>query len=358
MKSSKSNYLNIDSFKAGTLRKLREKGEERRTYPISKGDLLHASCCPLCGSPRVTPIAEVYLNSKLLFFKTVTCEKCLFTFRSVSPSIEWFNKCWDTIKTSKLEVFNAEIEKSRIERYENYYKIISKYITRGTLLDIGAAYGTGLDLFRNHGFKVFGIEPEINKINYIEKVFKIPVVSRSIREYLKTTKDKYNAVVFSQCLEHIDYPALVMKNIRTLLLPESVLYLEVPLMFKYVNWSDALYLAHKNNFTEENLMYLIHQSGLEVIDTFYYKPWDFGLLLKLSSKKLKNKKFRFRNRGKISLVREVYRKALPLGKMLPSDEVLRYTVPRIEQFFQTLKLDTKKMIVSPKTKSISFIDIR
>src|SRR3989344_1563494 len=152
---------NIDKYKQNTLRIIETKSEKFRTYPIARDDLIKINHCLLCGSKDIETLTEVYLDYKLKFFVTSTCKKCLYTFRSVSPSLNWFKKCWDKIKTKKLEVFNPAVEKERHERYGVYSNFVSKYHPIGTLLEIGASYGTGLNVFKSKGFEVEAIEAEI-----------------------------------------------------------------------------------------------------------------------------------------------------------------------------------------------------
>ncbi|MDO8495034.1 MAG: class I SAM-dependent methyltransferase [bacterium] len=334
----------LDEQKKSTLKKLKEKKENPRVYEIEKNDLLIISRCPVCLSKDLRLLTEVYINGQLNFFSTVTCVSCLFTFRSVSPGLKWFKKCWQIIETAVPEVFNPEVELDRIARYEKYYEAISRYRKTGHLLDVGAAFGTGTNLFREKGFRVEAVEPEINKTNYLRKKWGIKVVADSIETFVRQ-KRRYDVIIFSACLEHIDNPVTVIKRIKNLLNPNSgLLYLEVPTIWNYVSWSDALYLTHKSNFSKEHLTYLAELGGLEIVEDFFYKPCHVGLLLKPRQNN-QNKPKLIRPPKNITDIARLYRKDLPLKKHLPPlNAVIKYSVSHIEQFFQTLNLSDKKMI--------------
>ena len=353
---SDRNEIEMEKARKRSIKCLEEKKEGFNTYPISESDLLKVDECNLCSSREISPIAEVHLDKGLNFFSTSTCNDCLYTFRSVSPSLEWFKKCWRKIATGTLEVFNPEVERIRKRRYEDCHEVLSKHVQTGIVLDIGAAYGTGAKVFQDHGFTVETIEPEDNKANYIEKALQIPVRSRSLEDFI-TQKEDYDLIILSHCLEHLDDPRYVISNIKNLLNPNGILYLEVPTLWNEVTWSDAFFMTHKSNLTEENTIDLVTQSGFQVLETVYFRhavdePWDIGLVLKPTQG---NAETRSKPKYTVDDVRRLYRKNMPLATPPPLGQVLRYSVPYIEHFYQTIKMDRHR-IIEPKDSSdfISF----
>ena len=343
------NDVGIDVFKERTLRRLKDKGEERRAYAIGPEHLLHWSGCALCGATPLTRLAEVYLPDGLNFLSTAVCPNCLFTFRDVAPAYPWFKRCWQIISEKKREVFNPAIEAIRRQRYERYYDLLSEYAHDGTVLDLGAGYGTGASVFRDHGCRTEAVEPEDDKAFYIHECLKIPVYETAIETFI-AEKRKYRLVLFVHCLEHLDDPVSVMSHLRDSLDPEcGTLYLEVPVLWESVNWSDALYLTHKSNFTEENVEDLALNSGFEVLKRVRYQasatePWNFGMVLKpASGAQSRNLPYRRAEGRTVADVRRLYRDKLPLQTSLPPEAVIRYRVPHIEHFYQTVRLDSKKL---------------
>lgn len=343
-------YLKITNYKRRTLQRLEKKKEQSRIWPIKVKDLLEIKKCPLCGSSSLSTIAEVYLRSSLKFFSTATCQRCLFTFRSISPSLSWFKKCWQKLRNDKLEVFNPTLEKDRRQRYQEYYNLIRSYKEGGRLLDIGAAYGTGANVFKERGFTVETIEPEINRVNYLRKVLGIPVVA-DVVEKLAPKKAPYDVIIFAHCLEHLDHPDLAMSKIPHILKSDGLLYLEIPMMWNYVEWSDAFYMAHKSNFSLYNLEKFVRKNGLEIIKKIHYERTDLGLILRLGRQ---IQTFPQRTKEKtVNDVRNLYRKNWPLTVKPPLESIIRFSVPNIEQFFQIIRLEHKKMI-PPKNNSDFF----
>lgn len=334
-------FKSLDIFKKRTLGCLEEKGEIQRTYPISKSDLTYINKCSVCGSGNNSIVAEVYLK-KLNFFTTSVCNECLFTFRSISPSLQWFQKCWGKIKTNELTVFNPEMEIIRKKRYERYHRLLSKY-TRGKALDIGASYGTGSKVFLGHGYKIEALEPEDNKAQYIKKVLKIPVHQESIESFLSSPLEKqFDLILFTHCLEHLDNPAVVIKRLKKLLKPNGIMYVEIPVLWNYVTWSDAFYLTHKSNFGEKQITRLVETYGFNIREKVSMhhslnEPYDFGLVLQNSASAMYGSSNNTNEKHSIRDVLRLYRKKLPIAKIPPLTEKLKYSVPYIEQFYSTLK---------------------
>lgn len=353
-------YLGIDHQKQSALKQIRIKNQKCVSHPISSTDLSSIKHCPLCKSLETVVISEVSIK-KLIFFATSTCSNCLFTYRSIYPSLRWFQRAWNRVNReiykNSLSVFNPEGERLRQERYQEYYeKLVC--LGRGSLLDIGGGYGTGTNLFKKHGYNVETIEPEISKVNYIRNVLGIRVVASSIEHLLKQKfhSKKYDFIVFSQTLEHLSRPAFVLSNLKKILKPGGVLYLEIPIVWNYVNWSDSLYLPHKSNFTEENITDLVLNSGFEIIEAAYvYKhskdvPWDYGLLLRLRRDNSPNPTYR-KPVHTIQDIQNVYRKGLDLNTIPPPEDVLRYSVSHIEHTAQIINLEDKK-IIGPNTSGL------
>ena len=349
-KSNPDSQAQLDTFKHRTLQRMEKIQLKIPHYPIQDKDLINIKTCPLCNNNHIVLIARVCLKSGFNFFSTNACQNCGFVFRTISPSYAWFQKCWQEIKTDSLEPFNPAIEKIRKRRYTQYLHLIRKYKPSGSLLDIGAANGTGSVLFRKNGYDVNCIEPEDNKARIIVNRHKLPLVADDVEEFLSRNHIKqYDTVIFTQCLEHLDNPVKVMRKIRRAIKPDGLLYLEIPIMKNFVTWSDALYLTHKSNFTEEMLTYLTEICGFKALEVRHFRhsrsePLDFGLVLQpIRSISKSTKSIKKITAKDIDSIRNLYRRGLPPAfKNFPA-EILRYEVDAIEQFYCTLRLNHKSL---------------
>jgi SAM-dependent methyltransferase len=341
--------LKFDITKKRNLKRLREKdkNKEDNNYPISKSDLRYIYKCPLCGTNKASRISEVYLQTKLNFFSTDVCRNCLFVYRSISPSYRWFQKCWKKIKAENPEPFNTETELFRKKYYKKYHTLIAKFSKEKTLLDIGAAYGSGTMVFRDLGYDVEAIEPEDNKKNYLQKKLNIKVVSKSVEDFIsKNHAKKYGIVIFSHCLEHLDSPINIIRSIKKFIKPMGILYIEVPMLWNYTDWSDAFYLTHKSNFTEKGLVNLAAREGFDTLARTRFKqmpndPPNIGLVLRVAQKNKMPKIIKQEDKT-IDDVKRLYRKKIPLSPVPKLGEILKYNIAQIEQFYYTIRLINKR----------------
>ncbi len=351
----------VDKTKRIALAGLAKKNQKQQTYPIVKKDLLCIPRCPFCQSSRLKHLAEVSLISGLLFFRTSVCQNCVFVFRSISPSFAWFKKCWRMIDNGKLEVFNPEAEKYKKFRYQEYLAIVKKYLSRGSALEIGGGYGTGTKLFQQAGFDMEVIESEVSKARYIQEHLGIPVVDDDIFHFLNSTNKKYNLILFSNCLEHLDHPIAVMKKLKQILKPGGVVLVAVPILWDYVIWTDALYLTHKVNFSQEHLLALSVNSSFETLE-MKNVPYVFDnsqeiLLILRAAARPSPISLKLTSRQQKELVNEIaglYHSKLPFSSKLVKN-VIKYQVPHIDQFFQTVNLENK--IIIPPHSQKGFIKI-
>lgn len=329
-----------DCFKQLALEQIQIKQKSDKIYSVNREDLLILKKCPLCGKSKLEDIAQVCLSSGLNFFTTAICANCLFIFRPVSPKLSWFKKCWALIRSDKLAVFNPKAEKLKQKRYQIYKNLLTPYISKGQLLDIGASYGTGSVVFRRAGFKVSAIEAEENKITYLTKKLHIPVIAVSIEDALRQIKYRYDAVIFSNCLEHLDFPVSAISQMEKFLKPDGIMLLAVPHIQDAINWADALYLTHKSYFTTENMIEILIKNGFEIMEMIHLPFYqEIIFIIRKAPYKMKAS-ISFQNSDyAIDKIKKLYLKDLPVKISCSFGQIIKYTVPHIDQFFQTINLD-------------------
>ena len=143
------------------------------------------------------------------------------------------------------------IDKSEIENFDNYahewwnkrgpYKFIHlltpirlKYISdnlnlKGSkILDLGCGGGLLCEAMMNSGADVIGIDAslktiEIAKKHAKEQNFKIEYINTDIESY--DNKEKFDAVVCFELIEHVPDPNELIKQIRRLIKPNGRLFL-------------------------------------------------------------------------------------------------------------------------------------
>lgn len=326
-----------------------EKLKDQRLYKIDKKDIFKKNSCPVCLKKKIKKISQVEVYS-LILNQTVICLYCANIFRQMSPSNKWFEACWKQIESKNPKEISTRLEKLRKKRYEFYFQNLKKIGKFKKILDIGSAFGSGIEIFRKRGFITHCVEPEINRFKVLQKK-KFHSFNSTI-ENLKTG-NKYDLIIMSHSLEHCEDINKAIKIVSSLLKNHnSLLYIEVPNSPKCIDFYDNFYLPHRNNFNINNLNYFLTKQGFDIIQTknlyFSDEGHSIGLVLKKSFKKKKLDKIKL-TKDNLSKIEKLYQKKIPI-KIFKTP--LSIHVDQIKNFFYVLKKDKGKFY--SKSKKIYF----
>jgi 2-polyprenyl-3-methyl-5-hydroxy-6-metoxy-1,4-benzoquinol methylase len=204
-------------------------------------------------------------NYKHLFFskgfELLKCQSCKLvkTLRKTPISYKDYHSISDC---KKLEEFRRNIFTKR-------FNIISRYFKEpGRVLDIGAAAGIMLEIFKQNGWKVRGVEPSQGAISARHKGIKV------IQKPFESTnfpKRYFDVVILNHTLEHMENPLAALVKVRKVLKKKGLVFIDVP---NFGGLSASIlgkrwwYLApeeHNYHFTPDTLKKLIVKSGFKVI---------------------------------------------------------------------------------------------
>lgn len=138
----------------------------------------------------------------------------------------------------------------------------------GKVLDIGTSTGVMLDVFKEHGWETWGVEPSGSAGDAKKRGHKI---ENTFFEKAKLPKDYFDLVIMNHTLEHLADPVGILKRIYTVLKKGGLVYIDVPNAGGVAsrvmkdNWPYRLPLEHKQQFTRESLRKAMKDAGFEVI---------------------------------------------------------------------------------------------
>lgn len=156
--------------------------------------------------------------------------------------------------------------------FKKRYKIIQKYIHKsktGRVLEIGCSNGVFLDIFKNHGFETWGVEPSKTAIVAKRKGH---TISRTLFQKTKLPKDYFDIVVLNHTLEHLKNPKQILKKVYRVLKRGGIVYIDVPnvgsLLSKMMGkrWPYLLPDEHIWQFDKESLSKLVRSSGFKILE--------------------------------------------------------------------------------------------
>ena len=88
--------------------------------------------------------------------------------------------------------------------------------------------------------------------------------------------EKFDIATILHVVEHFHKPKDFLKHVMNQVKDDGYIYIEVPHLHYFCNWTDSLMTEHMNNFTEKTLAMLGESVGLKVVDTFVTRTREDG----------------------------------------------------------------------------------
>lgn len=257
--------------------------------------------CPVCGSHKISKLYPSDIDiSKLSFtyvktpyssktFRSVRCLYCTHVFCSPLPK---------NIYKNYLDVVDKE--------YLNYVESIKisagiiipqlqKYVSKGILLDVGCATGEFLDVAREFGYSVEGLE--LSKwSSEIARSKGIVIYRQRLKALAEKFPKKYDIITLFGVIEHFENPLEEMSYIQKLLKSNGVLLIwtgnidSLPSKILGKSWW-YWQGQHIQYFSEQSLNLLAEKSGIKHVATGIYPFVAMKDLLENSFSRYKFRKF-------------------------------------------------------------------
>ncbi|MBI4919692.1 class I SAM-dependent methyltransferase [Candidatus Azambacteria bacterium] len=156
---------------------------------------------------------------------------------------------------------------------------LKKYgLDKKKVLDVGSAWGEFLIHFGS-GSK--GIEINEKEVNF-SRALGLDVSQYNIEDEWREAPESFDAIWFSNVLEHVAAPHAVLRNFHKTLKPDSLLFVRVPtipsnFLFICLNRIFLGFLGfeakqHINAFTRRTLEFTIKRAGFEIVESNIFLP--------------------------------------------------------------------------------------
>jgi len=158
--------------------------------------------------------------------------------------------------------------------FQKRYNLVSKFIKKGKVLEIGSATGTMLSIFKENEWEVLGIEP--SQSSKVARKRGIKTKSTTF-EKAKLPNNYYDVVIINHTLEHVNDPLGTLIKVRGVLAKGGIVYIDVPNFASLAsrlagnNWKYLLPEEHVHQFEPETLVKLVEKAGFNV---FWQKTWS------------------------------------------------------------------------------------
>lgn len=201
----------------------------------------------------------------------VICERCnLLQNPKDIDFAEYYNDYIYSVGTSKL-----------VSRYmhELVEKTIAKISTSKTLkvIDIGSSDGELLGHFKRKGCQVLGFEGS-QALSQTAKSKGIPNInslfsSNSRSDLVKNSFMHPDLICLLHTFDHLPYPNSFLKEIKSIMYPESYLLIEVHSLDKMIKQNEGAIFAHEHTcyYSEITLKNILLSNGFKLVDYNYIK---------------------------------------------------------------------------------------
>ncbi len=187
--------------------------------------------CPLCKTVKshVLYSTRDYNWGYPGAFTYVECAGCGLVYENPRPQPEkireWYPAYYGTL--ASMDLLDAE-NKIHLPVHALRAKVIEKYCSHGTLLDVGCGNGFFLDYMRRHGWNVRGLDPAPELTDYARTRLGLNNVQTASWPTTGGSPVEAHVVTLWHVLEHLEAPLEALLAVRNALTPAGILVIETP----------------------------------------------------------------------------------------------------------------------------------
>lgn len=227
-------------------------------------------------------------------FSLSKCNNCGFVFTNPIP--ENLGRYYDTEEYLSHDTANVNIISKiygfiRNLNISRKYNIVSSYVPRGTILDIGCGTGELLAFFKKKGWKTKGVEPNQKARHTAISNNNVDVIGED--EINQIDPESQDVVSMWHVLEHIEELNTRIEQVKGLTSKNGLMIFALPNLNspdskKYgKHWAGLDVPRHLYHFTEDSFSRLMDKHNLRLIKSIPMK-FDAYYVSMLSEKYLKN----------------------------------------------------------------------
>ena len=214
--------------------------------------------CLVCKSKNIEKSWKVVSHQYYL------CNTCGSLFLNPFPEIKTIKDTYDNFKYETGFINESKIRLRARDIIKNCLKLNSQ---AKNIVDIGCGAGFLLDEAKKTGLKAVGLEPSTKLAEFARKKYKLEVRSSYVgRRYSLFSGRKFDILILSHVLEHVENPQDFLKKAISYLSKNGILYIETP------NYSGWLAEREKENYTfltlPEHICLYSHKGLLTILQQF------------------------------------------------------------------------------------------
>jgi 2-polyprenyl-3-methyl-5-hydroxy-6-metoxy-1,4-benzoquinol methylase len=236
--------------------------------------------CNLCGSVRYTVVLEANTTGGDLrpeaiactspdigkHDRIVRCDNCGLMFVNPRPARGRVEDAYSAVE----DVTYLREEAARVATFRHSLLGVRKHEPSGRLLDVGCYVGTFLEIARDAGYEVAGVEPSRWAASYARKAKGLDVRTGGLAEAGLPT-ESFDVVTLWDVIEHLTDPLEELRQIHRALRPGGLFALttmnvdSLPPKLLRGRWPWFMQM-HLYYFTPETVSRMLREAGFEVVE--------------------------------------------------------------------------------------------
>lgn len=250
-----------------------------------KSDFSEKIVCPVCGADSANT------KFKKDLFQFSQCRECSMVYLNprlnLRATYDFYNEGWTAIYNETK--FLGETPSTQMDDQINAYnlRLIEERrepssTGKGVLLEIGFGSGFFLRTASAAGYEVHGIDVDTNNCERARKKFGERIRNADLFD-AKFESERFDVVYMRDVFEHVPNPKILLEEVRRILKPRGVIFIEVPnieaLVYKIVKERHVCVFgfAHLNYWSPKTLTKILGKTEFEVLG-FHHESVDFTIL--------------------------------------------------------------------------------
>lgn len=194
--------------------------------------------CPCCGSAvtRHWLQAPDWSSEGSDHFDLVRCSSCQHTWISHPPTASQLSRYYGPDYHTSV----GRTGETTSWRWERELRLITRYKTGGSLLDIGCSSGGFLSYLKQFPWKLYGIEPDQETAARARSISGGAITATGVDD-AEFAPESFDVITCSDVLEHLPDPRAVFERVARWLKPSGIFYVFVP---NIGSWESRLFGSH------------------------------------------------------------------------------------------------------------------
>lgn len=236
--------------------------------------------CPICGGTDVRPlnhygprclVGDYHITTG--FVENVWCGRCgtgwnqlLMSDDELAAFYAGYTKKTASADEDDLLFTTPDAEAETLTASQARFLASHVGASSGQVLDIGCGKGSFLRAFQalRPAWLCAGVEPSREEAALARRNGELEI-HEGMFGAVPLERDRFDLVAIMHVLEHVRTPAETIRQMRDVIAPGGLLFVEVPNTTDLNMFYDLLLFEHLYHFTPETLAWLLAREGFEVI---------------------------------------------------------------------------------------------